>query len=237
MAENSPKATIIEFNGLPGTGKSTIKSCLSELIKNDNRIVYDNYEKKSFLRYPYSSLLKQDSYKLLPFIFRLGDSCGLNKSKVGQILRLLSYVNNYKQFVEDNPHNTFLIQDEGVIQSLISIAYLESIKGKESELRGFFLLLKKLGITWLQINCRNDSYLSMERITQRGSNLGRFDKMDKAELINALNVQVESFEIIRNLSEECGVSRASIYIDTSLQPEENAKLIYRMINNSKNSLF
>ena len=229
MEKNVEYAKIIEFNGLPGTGKSTIADCLSRIATEKGITVYDSYGRNSITSKLISPLLEISSYRYIPRLLSLGRLCELNKVRIGQILRFLSYVNCYREFEMEKRDSALLILDEGIVQSLVSIAYLESFKGKEKDLTELFTQLKKSGIKWYQVNCINEPKLSFDRIIGRGSNLGRFDQMKNEELINALKLQIESFDIVRDVTKKSGVIIDSLDIDTSLNPEKNAELIYKRI--------
>lgn len=229
MECNSKESIIVELNGLPGTGKSTILEELCKIAELEGWRICSEYIKKTS---PYTPLFKLRSYQFLSSLLRLGRLHDFTKERFGQILRCLNYINSYLDFQKDSPQSTLYVLDEGIIQSLVSIAYLESFRGKEQILEQLFKSLLKQNVRWYSVNCINEPEICFERVLKRGSNLGRMDQMKKAELINALRFQVETFDIVRKEAKNAGVLLSTISIDIKQAPVENAKIIMNWINNN-----
>lgn len=234
MERNNSKPIIIEFNGLPGTGKSTILEELNKRAQSEGWSMCRDYNRNMRLA-PYSSLFKLRSYSYMPSLLRLGRTSEITKARVGQVLRCLNFINSYIDFQKYAPESLIYVLDEGIIQSLVSIAYLESFKGKEKILQNIFTRLVEHNVRWYSVDCINEPEVSYERVINRVSNMGRMDQMKKAELINALRFQVESFDIVRNEARRSGVLQSSIEIDTKKTPKENVKIIMAWINNNSNN--
>lgn len=232
MESNYTKSRIIEFNGLPGTGKSTIVEEIRSIATVEGMKLYNWNDTSGLIREPYASLLKISSYSIIPYLMRLGRFNELTKERFGQILRCVGYVNSYIEYQRNTSDRGLYVLDEGVIQSLVSIAYLESLNGKEIILKKFFLNLAKKNVRWFEVNCCNDPQVSFERIITRGADLGRMDQMKNTELTNALKIQRDSFSIVRRVAEDSGVLLGSIYIDTTQSVEMNVHSIIDWIKNN-----
>lgn len=235
MESNNQKPIIVEFNGLPGTGKSTISEELEKLAEIKGLKVYRSFDNpgSSLL----SPLLKIRNYAILPSLLFLGKKEDMSRDRLGQILRCLRYIDDYINFTKLSNNSAILLLDEGIIQALVSIAYLESFKGKEEKLKLFFSKLMKYNVQWYSVNCISEPSISFERVIQRGAQQGRMDQLKKAELINALKFQVESFEIVRNEANKAGVLVSSIEIDTQKTPIENSDIIMKWIDNNYNKKY
>lgn len=222
-------AKIIEFNGLPGSGKSTITSKLKLIAEQNKWKVEDSSCFKKFGTSPYMVFLNHKCLALLPLLIRLKGLRIYNKKEIGQIIRFLNYVRSYECFIKMQPKSAVLLQDEGIIQALVSILFVDPIDGKYNVIRKIFNRLKGYGINWYQVNLDNDAQLSYERIIKRGTNLGRMDLMNEKELKASLNIQKETFSFIRNVVSDSGIATSIMNVDTCGNAEQNASIIFNWL--------
>ena len=129
------------------------------------------------------------------------------------------------------PSSTLYILDEGIIQSLVSILFIDAIGGKQHIIRQIFNKLYKNGITWHQVDLDSDIQLSFNRVLERKSNLGRMDFMEEEELQKALAIQKETFSQIRILASDTGVAKNNLTVPSNDNVEHCANKIFDWINN------
>lgn len=217
---------IIEFNGLPGTGKTTIAHELENiLVKQGFECCYKYDTGKSKIK-RYFSYVSDGSLYLyyLGICFAKSLKGSFRKENLQVATVLVYFYQLYKAF-NKNCRDKILIIDQGIIQGLISLAHTQAFSSPEvlDKILRFF---KKKGITFMQVNCLCDSELSLARIRERNTTAGRLDTYNDAALADALKKQSENFDVIRNCAAnifEC------IDIDTHFDPRDNAASIYSVI--------
>ncbi|MBR2927387.1 MAG: AAA family ATPase [Clostridia bacterium] len=212
---------IIEFNGLPGTGKTTVAKALSSRLDNTYHVRFKYDAATSRLQY-YVSYLFDGSLKLHLLAARYAKYATQNrdKDKRKYIGVLIAYYKAYRRFLKQCP-NEILIIDQGILQALISIHHGDLIENAQY-LKPIFNFLTKKKINISLVNCSNDVTTSLQRITSRNTSGGRLDICDDHERENVLNSQIHNFTVIRQVCAEAMGNCKCIEINTLETPEQNA---------------
>lgn len=225
MGCNSSKVRIIEFNGLPGTGKTTIARILGDKLIKDNKgpIHYYYYRymfhtnRFSFLLSPRYSLL---FCKLWLFSRRFKEAATFNF-----LFSVIRFVRMYHHYLEDNI-NGYLIVDQGFVQSLISIAYNERFP----DINGFSKIIRDCDFARLPIlylNCSCNPVVNIERLRYRVGNYSRIQNLQNDELKKVLNIQNDNLSILRSVLVDYCPNAQFLCVDTERRsPEENAAKIF-----------
>ena len=185
MEISNPKSIIIEFNGLPGSGKTTVAKILKKKLEEKYGVeVRSHYERKTWHRNVYSILLCPRYYKLLISINNYSKLFFKKKAFVRR-LKIANFVREYRNFLSDNNRSVLLI-DQGIIQAVISLAHQDKLPSPDS----LGDVVCKIGIATLPIvivNCNLSPEISAERVKTRPSNGCRVEKMDEQDLLDSLN--------------------------------------------------
>lgn len=196
MGKDKKRTAIIEFNGLPGCGKSTLCNKLVQTLKgNDYISVYTpKRDKQSQIRYLFLSLF---DIKNIAFIISL-ISYSINihplRARLKAIRTVLMYKGMYAVFFR-RKKNGLLMVDQGLLQGLLSIAHIDKIP--RGHVVGNSILKAFVDGNIYRINCNCDDNILISRITTRGSKTGRLDCMDAKMLQNALKIQRYNIGAIR----------------------------------------
>lgn len=216
------KPVIIEFNGLPGSGKTTISLLLKKRIEGLNNIVFLKYYRKVFFCNVYSILLAIRYWRLF-FLVKKYSKIFRLKRPLRLCLLYVSYVRMYHDFLKDKSSDILII-DQGVVQSLISLAYKDRVSKNDSLKE----LLLKSEIDTPQIvfvNCLINEKLAMNRIIARNQKGGRVDSMEAQEMERTLCVQSENFQCIRDEIKKVYSHINFIDIDMEGSAEDNTNVI------------
>ena len=224
MAKNR-EHLILEFNGLPGSGKTTVSERFKELYGEELDIdrKFNCYDSgKSGWRCYLSFIVKGDLIQLFNLV-----RYSLSLKRPGLFMHILRSVYifsiSYRRFVEQKKEK-WMISDQGIVQAVISMCYPQEFKGGKLPEKILKRMFSKYNI--VVVNCISDTEISTERILSRKKQTkGRLDKLDEAQLRKALEIQENSFECVRGILNRINVKQ--IDIDMKCTSEENAEKIYR----------
>lgn len=223
---------IIEFNGLPGTGKSTICAELEKILEDRHFVVLKKYPKGSFTSRFVSICAKFGAIRLGKLLKKYGQEFSSNtmrKTIYDGIARMFYSYIIFNTFLKPN-QKTIMLKDQGIVQGILSIAHTERIKN-ESSLFNLFRYLNQSRCFFLRVECKANSDISFERILARSKMGSRFDRMQVPELKNNLLIQADNLSLIRrqfSILEDCKYN--SIVINTECSPKDNAEFICNFIN-------
>lgn len=222
MENNIGSSIIIEFNGLPGCGKSTVCRALENLLNEKKITTSQRYYRKAHHQH-FSSLLFDYHSWIITFIAILY-SLTIKPLRVRKLYPfvLASFYRMYRNFRSDNK-NTVLLVDQGVIQAFVSLSFLDDLKiNRLCKWLVMFYCSQK--VKFVRIDCNSNIESAAHRIKSRLQHGIRFEKMTDDELSKNMLQQCGSFSKIRSLFDKC--QSESIKIEMEKDPNENALIIY-----------
>ena len=222
MSETVEMPIIIEFNGLPATGKTTIASELMILLKSKGIKCQTNYIKK-WQENSWSLMFDLDCVIVLFLSFIFSIRLWPLRNRVKYSTALSQHLRKYRDYINSSEKGCLVI-DQGFVQSFVSIAYGDIIE-KDSLLFPIVKYLQKRHIKFVRIDCVNDVDLSCQRLGCRERNSSRLHDVKVNEQKQVLNVQKKNFETIRRAFDSL-YDNQSISINTLCAPDKNAKSIY-----------
>jgi thymidylate kinase len=224
------KSIIIEFNGLPATGKTTIANALVSLLEEDGIQCVRHFLKHKWQKNGRTVFLSPKLFRLFVILKRFADSIKPPRNRFTHIMGEMYHYRSYRDLLHDLKDKRVFIVDQGLIQSIISIAHTDRILDEDS--------LKKVvsyycdnNIEFFCVNCKVDPNLSFERIRNRPDNTARMHQIPREQLLDAMKMQAVNFDMVRRFfSDRLNVK--VVNIDTELDPADNARIIYNAIKNS-----
>lgn len=230
--ERSSHKTIIEFNGLPGCGKSTVGKELYNMLPPGKAT------------YPYVLpigkfwlIIKSIFDGSIIFIFycllilRKFKSSS-RKEKLYLLIGAYYHFQLYKHFL-DYSDKEYMIVDQGLVQDVISFAYCDSIKSKKYVSKMMNFCFRKFEKSLCIINCDIDIETSLNRISYRGKTDGsRLDKLiskSREKARRVLETQQNNFVVLRDIVNKLCYSHIEIRLDKVIS--DNSKAIYSFIIN------
>lgn len=216
------KSIIVEFNGLPGLGKTTVATFLVEELKQQGYKTIKNYRRNVFytLHHPFPELYSPSLYRLVKAYADMIPPKGKKRTHVHWTN---FYAQKYESILKHNVAD-FVIIDEGIIQFLVAMAFQDKmpISDKADEI---VEKLKALGICFVRVDCVNHIEESANRIMSRPSRGLVFESMQRDELLRTLETEASNFEYLRSVFSKIYENQLVITIDTQLDPRQNAVII------------
>ena len=222
---------IIEFNGLPGTGKTTVCKALAARLEGNRPYTFGRFPKDGRIK-RYISYVTEGCVTFYKLGIKFSDSVCISngvtdkeiiKKNRGLIFRLIKYYRAYLAFCRKARKDEVMLMDEGLVHGLLTTAHGREITSTE-QLDAFLRFLKKKGIALTCVNCLADVSLSEGRIAGRGDTGARLDVCDAEERARILTVQEKNLAIIRQRVAEI-MAPATLVIDTAVSVEENSAYI------------
>lgn len=213
MERVDKRPVIIEFNGLPGSGKTTIARALGNSIESMGMTVSYHYYRHNYQMYPKSILL---SPKYIPVVKALSDYARLlpNRQYMPRVLTMVNFLRMYRNFIKDRGSD-FLLIDQGIIQSFISLAHQDQLK-KSPRLEKAFKCMHLDNLPVLFVNCNVREDTSNARIISRSSNGCRVESMTDEARHRTLKMQEDNFSYLREVIKESLTSYIDINTDNSV---------------------
>ena len=225
MGRDNKKSIIIEFNGLPGSGKSTICREMLEIPELFNRSLCTTFSYSPIDKYLKTVWL---NYNCIRFFFAARGYLNNypnddNKSRRNDLL-LMYFFRMYLSFLK-HENSKILIIDQGLVQGLLSVPY-NGLLVETKSIDSIIDFLQNNRVSFFRINCKSDVQLSKDRIHSRPTNLSRLDLMDESIVASTLQVQSDNLSLIReSFRRNPFFKDLEINIDTMLPPKENVAII------------
>lgn len=232
--ESHNRVIILEFNGIPGCGKTTTANLLFEKLRDLNyKVITFKELLNNEIKIKKINLIV-DLFKIsnLRFAYNIIKLCLYTKPikfsrfKYAKTAYIYYYIMNHLQ-IEKKKYD-FIICDQGLIQIILSIMYIDIFSKK---LHVNKLIDKSLACftNLYYINCIVDISTAKDRIRSRNLKQGRLDFiMDDDELLSALTAQIYNLEIIRNSVKDLFATHV-IDLKMNCSPDENAEKIIKNI--------
>lgn len=236
--DDNKTINIIELNGLPGVGKTTICNSVVQNMRSSNIVIhtkqdiYENYLSLSRLRkiIPHIGiLLKFRKYLFYWYVLKFASDYGFDKEILNRIRILLLYNYLINQHLDKNLSDILLL-DEGLIQQLTSIPHGRIIKINRNTIRLTKYIHRRMNHT-MYVNCFLDLEKARYRIQNRINHKSRFDKVNNERLLSLLNIKMQNLKYLRCFLQP-DVS-LSINMDSSV--EENAMILINLTNQLKHN--
>ncbi len=217
----------LDFNGLPGCGKTTLSLHIVNEMKKTGKPVLlfqdyiDRHIKSNMgsILYFFSGLLKlppASFFLFVRFLFTLPRNAP--KRLYRWYLLLLNYF-LYKNCVRDNPGIT-VISEQCFIQELLSCYYNQPIKNQKIIVR----LIKLLNDDYCVINALLPLDVVLFRLQKRKNGESRLDALyNNPSIMPILSMQNDNITCIRKCMKNIGVNTIEINMEDDLN--KNALLI------------
>lgn len=222
------KSLIIEFFGLPGSGKSTVVNFLYDLLQKNNistikfSEIFDKYQsnlmRKIYLTF--ISILLQPKLFFICWKYKNFDFKVLNQ--IVYILRLF-YFEETNYFKKSVKNYELIISDQYLIQAIASLMIPANNVNIDEKIISYFLTytLNKIDIL---VYSKCDIETSFERLRKRNNQRTRFDFWDDKKCLINLERMYNIFEYVNNYFFETIIS-----IDAHDEIENKVRLIYKKI--------
>lgn len=225
METSSRGPIVIEFNGLPGCGKSTTARALKDRLNKLHHTSVTSYYKTSLYK---KKIVQLFWHKNIVLIFRLLRLALLQKDVYAALPGLLAicrYNQMYHMYAKNR--NDVLLIDQGIAQGFLSMSHTNHF-ARPDLIEKIASTLNLQDIKFVMVNCDISVEESLCRIQKRHTNGGRLDNMDNIDLTNALKVQDMNLRTIRScLTRKMPLD--SITISTHDSVEDNVDKIIKII--------
>ena len=212
------KPLIIEFNGLPGAGKTTVANALQRRLEGMGVSTVTHYYRNIFHRKPQTLLMAPRYWKLIKASLSFAGLLS-KRSYIQRILLMIKFVRMYRHFESDKPADCLLV-DQGIIQGIVSIAHNEKLT-RSDILENLIGLMHMDAMPLIFVNCNVSNETANERILSRPSNGCRVENMTCEERNRTLLIQSNNFYLIRETINEKYSSVSVVEVDNE-EPVENA---------------
>jgi hypothetical protein len=196
---------IYEFNGLPGSGKSTLCDALhAKLLEKKiklghrNDLYRDIYLPKRN-RVLIEALFGYQNIGINLRIVLMAFRYGISKSRLKWAWGLILLNHLIQKAIETRLYD-ILILDEGIVQYLTSIPHDKPFVNRASERKLLNLLSDRFRDHLFTINCNITESVNIARLKSRGNPLSRFDRLDEEDLREKLRVKKKNLSyVIENI--------------------------------------
>src|SRR5690625_4526007 len=217
----------IEFNGIPGCGKTTLANQCIEYLKKQGFTVANlsldktNYQKRRFRKWINRMVGILFYY---PFIIEAIKIKPFNIERIKYVLEIYDIIH----LSQDNTAMCadFILVDQGIVQGIASIFHTTTyypLPGTRSSVNKHLRSFENA----ISINCNITASSAIERIRDRKANLGRFDQMDDSNLEKSYNINMNNLAELRKSFEN---EFQSIEIETETPTINNTNKILRFVS-------
>ena len=230
MEQNACKV-IIEFNGLPGCGKTTIaEALLKRLNAYKATVLYDI--PGGIIHRLFKAFVDGSIPFILYCLLILKDfkSSTFSEKKY----YLMTAYGHYQQYLHfmNYSDKRYLVVDQGLVQDIISFAFRDKLENEKYVEQLINFCLKKYNGSLLVVNCSVSVETSLQRISKRGktdgSRLDRIYRESPEKAVETLMVQQSNFSCIRQILNAIGKDE-QVFVDCNAEAEYNSGLIVEAI--------
>lgn len=193
---------LIEFSGLPGSGKSTLSNYLIEYLKHEDynliteKDIFTDSKKIGKVYGLFLAFFNRRNFILNWELVKLGLKLSLKNFSFYPIItsnKIIRYNNViWKSY---NRENCLIILSEGNIQYISTI--FDNLEYSNSDIvNTIFNKLDKIYNNMIYISCNIDSHIALKRISNRTSEPNSIDCMQKHELEIFMNNRSKNLEQI-----------------------------------------
>lgn len=229
MEQTVGKPIIIEFNGLPGCGKTTTMLEIRKLLKhldvrelNSNKLIEGAGNRKKIL------FTKEVRYDYLLFLRSFLLIRPISKERYRMMKMTFRYWCGIKNATSRSRKPEICVFDQAVIQGIVSIAYKGNIRNKEKWLTYIKRIMSGLDNV-ICVNCEIEPSASRTRMEKRKKKVGRLYLINNNKALDkVLSLQAMQFKEIREV-----IPQKAVTINMHDPAEDNAKKIIDYLIQSK----
>ena len=213
---------IVEFNGLPGLGKTTVANILIKELTQLGYKTIRNYRHNIFhtLRHPFPELY---DLKLFKLVSSYSKQILPTTHKRTHVHWTNFYVQKYESIIKCSDAD-FVIVDEGIIQFFEAMAY-QDIMPKSDLVDAIIKRIMSKGVSFIRVDCKNNIDEAANRIMTRPQRGLAFERMQYDELRNTLENWALNFDYLRLAFSNVYGNQEVVEIDTNKNPIQNANII------------
>lgn len=233
------KIVFLEFNGIPGSGKTTLSNSVIEnqsgmdfVVESYQQVIEKPTRKNLKQLVKYLIHVKLSSFRMgcLGMMYLLTNRKFNRKNWLRIVAIIIIYDFYQKKSIEQSEE--VILVDQGIVQQIVSISY-ETELLSDWFVRKMITRIKKKELNLYIVNVDLDVTESFDRLNRRVGNISRIQKMNREQGIETLKTQQNNFNIIREIITKTGI--ASIDINTHERIEENVRLLKDFIMKIKSS--
>lgn len=232
------KIYIIEFNGLPGAGKSSVAKELQKKFKSEDlHVIWTKDYTKKVINSKIIYFIKRClncgislSFSLIYLLFRLKP---FQLSRIVYLSNIYTYLSFYLSPPVNKEKPTILIADGGIVQNLLSSIHLSLIPSIRLNEKIFNKILNKLfkhQFIYIIVNCHITHDMAYKRIIKREKSHSRLNRLKGEELLHTLEIQENTFTQIRKAITKDKRSK-QINIDMTVSISGNTQYLHDYIIN------
>lgn len=227
------KPVLVEFNGLPGSGKTTVANLLYNKLdaagynvdQRENTYLINrlgNLGRKWKILNSGGFILP---WRLFNFFLSIEP---VRLDRLRQIKRIYAWTSSYVRLYREGGRGwDVVIVSEGFVQAVVSAVFIDTF-GKKKELQDLLRYFLDKNFNIIIIDCMIDEHEAKERILSRQRAKGRFDQMSVTHLERNLEIHNRNLETVRRNLRYMGCPE-TVKIDMQDTPEENCDLVYQVV--------
>ena len=219
---------IIEFDGLPGCGKSTICRQLKKKLEELGHDVCFSYRRKFTPRNQYWLFFNPKFWHVILSSARFSRFMDKRQS-LSRLVFTPYFIRMYNDFISDSK-NGILLVDQGIVQSILSLAHTDSIPTSNS-LNQLIAACKMETIPIILINCQASLNVVNTRMIKRPNDYSRIGKLPKEGRLQSLKIQESNLSYILKCLTKVFPNISQFCINTENPVENNVNDIITFITN------